>query len=103
MFKSLSSEDNDLNLNNESKKSSKDSKVGKVLSERATKRVILTTFLLLIFLPLFDASFWQKAPEGIQAVCIQLSVMAEFSYTNNVASFDTLIFDSQDFSDTVVE
>jgi len=91
LFKSISAGGNDDP--SKPKKNKKDSKVGRVLSELATKRVILTVFLLLLFLPLFDASFWLKSPEGIGAACLQLSVMLNFSYPET-ASFDVIKYDS---------
>lgn len=80
---------------------SRDSKVGKKISEVATKTVILMVFLLLILLPIFNSDFWTDSGSAGNAFCQQLSYVladsANFSakadlsrsvYQDNEAIFD---------------
>lgn len=61
----------------------KDSKVGKKISEVATKTVILMVFILLILLPIFNADFWTDTGYSGSAYC------QEFSFIINQSSFKT--------------
>jgi hypothetical protein len=66
LYKSISS-----NKDKQTKKGSqgKDSKVGRVMSELSTKRVIIIVFLMLLIIPLFNADFWLSDQDATQAYC----------------------------------
>ena len=60
---------------------SQDSKVGKKISEVATKTVIITCFVLLVALPLFNSEFYLSDKMSPDAACQQLkSVLDEPSF-----------------------
>ena len=101
VFKSISSE-NENDPNSTRKKSKKDSKVGRRLSELATKRVILTCFMLLLLLPLFEANFWLRAPEAIGAACLQFKVMIAHSYATT-QNLDTSVYSKSNTNDDQVD
>lgn len=73
-----------------SKKTSaqKDSKVGKKISEVATKTVILMVFILLILLPIFNADFWTDTGYSGETYCHELGFiinMKTFNSTPNMS------------------
>ena len=47
-------------------RSKEDSKVGRKMSDQATKRLIMTTFMLIVCLPLFEADFWTAPSDGLK-------------------------------------
>lgn len=67
----------------------KDSKVGKKISEVATKTVILMVFILLILLPIFNADFWTNSDSSGGYLCNQLGMIMQASFAKpaNLSSF----------------
>ena len=57
----------------------KESKVGRTMSEIATKTVIITCFILLILLPIFNSDFYLQDTISIDAVCGQLKMIVQDS------------------------
>lgn len=77
----------------------KDSKVGKKISEVATKTVILMVFILLILLPIFNSDFWTNADTSSDALCNYLGITltntfstpantSRLSYSDSLAQLD---------------
>ena len=95
IFKSFSKQD--PKDGKKKKVNQRDSKVGKTMSERATKKIIITIFLMLLILPLFNADFYLSSDSGVSAVCEQYGVMMNYSYTTK-ANFSTLRFDTSSSS-----
>ena len=60
IYKQMSAGKND----NKKARGKEDSKVGRKMTDQATKRLIMTTFLLLVVLPLFEADFWVSASDA---------------------------------------
>jgi len=56
-------------------RSKEDSKVGRKMSDQATKRLIMTTFMLIVCLPLFEADFWTAPSDGLKGLCFQFAVI----------------------------
>lgn len=75
----------------ESKKSraKEDSRVGRKMSDQATKRLIMTTFMLIVCLPMFEADFWVSPGDGLKGLCFQLaSVYSSDSLFTNSYPFE---------------
>lgn len=62
------------------KKGKKDSKVGRVLSELATKAVIIMCFVLLILLPLFNGDFWNNPNTGTEGAAQGYKQILEYPF-----------------------
>lgn len=60
---------------------SKDSKVGRKISETATKIVILIVFILIILLPLFLFDFWITTDVAGDVLCNQFKTLLKFNFT----------------------
>jgi hypothetical protein len=56
-------------------RSKEDSRVGRKMSDQATKRLIMTTFMLIVCLPMFDADFWVSPADGLKGLCFQFAVV----------------------------
>lgn len=69
----------------------KDSKVGKKISEVATKTVILIVFILLILLPIFNSDFWSDSDSSGDALCNHLSMVIESSFSTP-ANLSNLVY-----------
>ena len=80
IYKSLSQSD-DENSSKTVKKRKTDSKVGRQLSELATKAVIIMCFMLLILLPLFNSDFWIDPDTGIEGTGFGVKSIIEYNWT----------------------
>lgn len=69
--------------NSSKMKSGKDSKVGKKISEVATKTVILMVFILLILLPIFNADFWTNTDLSGDSLCNHLGQIMSQNFTSS--------------------
>lgn len=81
-------------------KSQKESKVGRKMSEVATKSVILIVFILLIMLPMFNADFWINDPTAGEITCYQYAMLIDSKFPVS-ADLDTLTYDENDASQTI--
>lgn len=94
IYKSLVNSRNDISFGEEEivRKTKQESKVGKKLSELATKRVIITCFILIIFLPFFTAELLISNQGPAETACTHLSIL--LNNNNFVSLFDQkIIFD----------
>jgi len=66
-------------------RSKEDSRVGRKMSDQATKRLIMTTFMLIVCLPMFEADFWVSPGDGLKGFCFQLAAVyaSPSLFTNN--------------------
>jgi class 3 adenylate cyclase len=95
----------ELNLDiskNPQKRRNKESKVGRKMSEVATKSVILLVFILLILLPLFNADFWINDPTADLMVCEQYSMLIDTKF-ETPADIDNLIYNELDGQDDITD
>jgi len=99
IYKSLSASDDKKEDQEEvmlkQKKHKTDSRVGRRLSESATKVVIIICFMLLILLPLFNADFWLSADEGTEGAGFTYRTLLEYDFATK-ANITSLKFNSQD-------
>lgn len=56
-------------------RSKEDSIVGRKMSDQATKRLIMTTLMLIVCLPCFEADFWVFPADGLKGLCFQFAVV----------------------------
>ena len=62
---------------NDNKKSRRkeDSRVGRKMSDQATKKLIMTTFMLLVCLPLFNSNFYLNPNDSLAGYCYQFAAI----------------------------
>lgn len=73
----------------------KESKVGRKMSEVATKTVTLLVFILLILLPLFSADLWINQPNSNSMLCSQILMIMDYPF-NVRANLATLVYNPDD-------
>lgn len=92
IYKSLSAQDSDHKKDVGKKKNKRDSKVGRQLSELATKAVIIMCFTMLILLPLFDSDFWINPEKGEEGISFGFKTLMDFSKWTSKPDLKTLRF-----------
>ena len=97
IYKSLSSKDAKDSQGFKKKKRKTDSKVGRQLSELATKAVIIMCFMLIIILPMFNSDFWVNADIGPEGACFSYKNFLTYDWPTK-ADIKDLIFQESDVS-----
>lgn len=95
IYKSLSSRDNSETQQVVKKRKKTDSKVGRRLSELATKAVIIMCFMLLILLPLFNSDFWINPDTGPEGACFGYKNIMSYNWTTK-ADTKSLVYAQED-------
>jgi class 3 adenylate cyclase len=87
IYKSLSATDDSNDSKDDSyirqKKHKTDSRVGRRLSESATRVVIVICFMLLILLPLFSSDFWLSTDSGPEGAAYTYKALVQYNFANN--------------------
>lgn len=79
-------------------KNDSSSKVGKELSQMATKSVIVICYLMIIFLPFFNSDFWMQGNETLGTICQSMTTLVEYKFASFPENLSELRFDASKVS-----
>jgi hypothetical protein len=99
IYKSLSQSDSEDKGGQKKKRRQTDSKVGRQLSELATKAVIIMCFMLLILLPMFNGDFWISEDAGTEGVCVGIKSVLDYKWSAT-PNYKTLLYSEVDANRT---
>ena len=99
IYKSLSQSDSDDKGMQKKKRRQTDSKVGRQLSELATKAVIIMCFMLLILLPMFNGDFWISEDSGTEGVTVGIKSILDYKWSVT-PNYKTLVYSEVDANKT---